>query len=316
MSLTDKVIIEVALNENQPRSANPNVPYSPEEIARDAAQCHDAGAAIVHFHGRDPDTGRPLMSDPSVSLETYNLIVDRTPLLAYPTYGSVSRVMDYYEIGDPAPQRFAHFVQADREGMRFEIGPIDLGAYDGNAFPRPDGEMAAINTMLLNTGADQTWIAKFWRERGVKMTFALFDTRHVQNLKNVIDWGLGDDDPIITKLFLNGFGASPEREARLLLHFLSEMNSLLATTPSWTPVIGGGDQFPVCAMAMAMGGHVRVGVGDHHYAEIGAPANAALVERLVELARSTGREPATPDEARQIWGIPPRAAGSPFRKVS
>lgn len=303
----DPVIIEVALNENQMRSANPHVPYSPEEIAEAARQCHDAGAAVVHFHGRDAATGRPLMSDPGATLATYRLITERTPLLAYPTYGSMTRVLDYYEIGDPAPQRFRHFEEGAAAGLHFELGPLDLGAYDGNAFPSPDGAtMAPINAMLLNTGADQTWIAEFWGAHEVKMTFALFDTRHVQNLRNIVDWSLAGSAPIVAKLFLNGFGASADREAALLLHFLSEMRALLPTMPSWMPVVGGGDQFPVCALALAMGAHVRVGIGDYHYAESGTPTNAALVERVVAMARAMGREPASPDEARRIWGIAPR----------
>ena len=306
MALKDKVVIEVALNENQMRSVNPNVPYAPQEIAQAARECFDAGAAVVHFHGREPETGRPLMSDPATSLATYRLITESTPLLAYPTYGSMTRVMEYYDIGDPAPQRFNHFAQAGKEGLQFELGPVDLGAYDGNAFPGPDGKSAEpINAMLLNTGRDQVWTTGFWRERGVKMTFALFDTRHVRNLRNIIDWGLAGDQPLVTKLFLNGFGASPERESRLLLHYLAEIRDLLPAMPSWMPVVGGGDQLATCAIGMGMGGHARVGIGDHHYAELGAPTNADLVERVVRMARAIGREPATPDEARRIWGIRP-----------
>jgi 3-keto-5-aminohexanoate cleavage enzyme len=304
----DRVIIEVALNENQMRAANPHVPYSPQEIAEDARACFDAGAAIVHFHGRDPQTGRPLMSDAGVSLAAYRLITETTPLLAYPTYGSMSRVMDYYDIGDPAPQRFNHFTRGAAEGLKFEVGPVDLGAFDGNAFPRPDGSMVPLNAMLLNTGADQIWTSKFWLERRVKPTFALFDTRHVNNLKNVIGWGLAGEQPLIAKLFLNGFGASTVSESRLLLHFLDEMRTLLPAMPSWMPVVGGNDQLPVCALGMALGGHARVGIGDHHYGESGAPTNARLVERAVQLARAIGRDPATPDEAREIWGLSPRAA--------
>lgn len=315
MTLTDRVIIEVALNENQMRSANPHVPYSTEEIANAAEQCYDAGAAVVHFHGRDGVTGQPLMSDPETSLAGYKAITERTPLIAYPTYGAMTRVLDYYDIGEPAPQRFAHFVQADSQGVKFEIGPVDLGTYDGNAFPSPDGNgMVPINAMLLNTGVDQQWIARFWQERNVKMTFALFDTRHAGNLRNIIDWGLAGEGPIVTKLFLNGFGAGAERDAALLFHFLSELRAFLPVMPTWMPVVAGSEQFSMAAISVSLGGHIRVGLGDHHYGEIGAPTNAGLVERAVAIARAIGREPATPDEARQICGIRPRVSVSGPRK--
>lgn len=248
------------------------------------------------------------MSDPETSLAGYKAITERTPLIAYPTYGAMARVLDYYDIGEPAPQRFTHFVQAEAEGIEFEIGPVDLGTYDGNAFPSPDqGAKVPINAMLLNTGVDQQWITRFWQERNVKMTFALFDTRHVQNLRNILDWGLSGEGTLVTKLFLGGFGASTERETAFLMHFLSEMRALLPQMPSWMPVIAGGEQFSLGAMSVALGGHMRVGLGDHHYAEMGAPTNAALVERAVAMARAIGREPASPDEARKIWGIPARS---------
>jgi len=304
MSLRDKVIIEVALNENQMRAANPNVPYSPEEIARSARECQDAGAAVVHYHGRDPTTGAPMMSDAGVSLAAQRLINETTSLIAYPTYGSMTRVLDYYDIGEPAPQRFGHIVQGIKEGIRFEVGPVDLGAYDANAFPGPDG-MIPSTGLLMNTGADHKFKAKFCSDNGMKITFALFDTRHVRNLKNVIDWGISGRGPLIVKYFLNGFGASIGSELRLLTHYREEMAELVSEPISWMPVTGGGDQFPMCAAGLALGGHARVGIGDYHYAEQGAPTNAALVERLVGLARAIGREPATPAEAREIWRLTP-----------
>jgi uncharacterized protein (DUF849 family) len=122
-----------------------------------------------------------------------------------------------------------------------------------------------------------------------------------------VDWGLAGGTPFVTKLFLNGFGASTQRETKLLMHFLSELRALMPVMPSWMPVVAGSEQFSIAAVSIALGGHVRVGLGDHHYAEIGAPSNAALVERAVTIARAIGREPATPDEARQIWGIKPCA---------
>lgn len=303
MALNDKVIIEVALNENQMRAANPNVPYSPVEIAQSARECYSAGAAVVHYHGRNPTTGAPLMSDAGVSLATQRLITETTPLIAYPTYGSMTRVLDYYDIGDPAPQRFGHIVQGIAEGIPFEVGPVDLGAYDANAFPTPNG-MVPSTGLLMNTGVDHQWKAKFCNDNGMKITFALFDTRHVRNLKNVIDWGIAGRAPLIVKYFLNGFNASMSSEARFLTHYLDETHELVAAPTSWMAVTGGSDQFPMCASAMSRGGHARVGVGDYHYADHGAPTNAALVERLVRMARALGREPATPDEARAIWGIP------------
>jgi len=305
----DKVIIEVALNENQMRTANPNVPYSPEEIAAAARQCYEAGAAVVHFHGRDGETGAPLMSDPEVSLAAQQLIQDASPLIAYPTYGSMTKVLDWYTIGDPAPERFRHFSQGIAAGIKFELCPVDLGAYDANAFPSITGENAPTEAILINTGADQSWIGRFAKTHELTPTFALFDTRHVRNLKNMVRWGLAPERPVV-KLFLNGFDAPLSEDLRMLTYYLDLMKDLFPTTPSWMPVVAGRDQLPMAAVGASLGGHVRVGLGDFDYGARSAPTNAQLVESVVRLAREIGREPASPDEARAIWNVRPSQAAT------
>jgi 3-keto-5-aminohexanoate cleavage enzyme len=71
------------------------------------------------------------------------------------------------------------------------------------------------------------------------------------------------------------------------------------------PVVQGADGLPLAALALAEGGDLRTGLGDYHYGAEGAPSNPELVERVVALARTFGREPATPDEARAIKGMAP-----------
>ena len=83
--MNDKVIIEVGLNENAGRDGNPHIPYSPEEIAADARRCYEAGAAMVHYHARDPQTGAPRSSDVELNLATQRLVTEAAPVIAYPT---------------------------------------------------------------------------------------------------------------------------------------------------------------------------------------------------------------------------------------
>ena len=71
----------------------------------------------------------------------------------------------------------------------------------------------------------------------------------------------------------------------------------------WTVNSKPGNLFPTAAQAIQLGGHVAIGIGDHTYAELGAPTNAELVRRIVEMAKSYGREVATPEEARRILGV-------------
>ena len=87
----DKLIIEAALNEQSSKAENPHVPVSAEECAADALACAAAGAAIIHFHARNPRTGALLIPGTETYAEAMRLINEERPdLLVYPTYAAVS----------------------------------------------------------------------------------------------------------------------------------------------------------------------------------------------------------------------------------
>lgn|GEM_PF-502957 len=303
MSLRDKVIIEVGLNENQPRSANPHIAYSPEELARDALACSSAGAAVVHYHGRDPVTGAAKNSDPALTSQAQRLIAARTPLVAYPTYASERRVLDHYDIGEPAKERYRHIVEGVESGVPFELAPVDLGAADANARRNTQtGGWTPSTGLLMNTGEDHRWLTSFCRRHNLKMSFGAFDTGHLRNLRNLADMAWAGAPPFVVKFFLRPMDATPQT----LFFYRDRLAELFHNEALvWSPLTYGGNQFPLNLQALTLGGHIRIGIGDYHYAEWGHPTNAALVERVVAMARALGREPATPDEARAIMGMPP-----------
>ncbi len=302
--MSDRVVIEVGLNENQQRHANRHVPYTAVELAADARRCHDAGAAIVHYHGRRGPDGEPALSDAAANLEAQRRITDAAPLIAYPSYGSEVRVLDYYDIGTPAPERYSHVVACVEAGLRCEVAPVDLGAFDSNAaFDPASGRLVPSTGLLMNTGTDQRWALELCRRRGLKPFFTAFDTVHLQNLRNLVDWGWAGAPPFVLKVFLVGASATPET---MLFHRGRWRELFPEAEICWSPLVYGTSQLPLCALALSLGGHVRMGIGDHHYRELGEPTNAALVEQIVAVARALGREPATPDEARALMGIRPR----------
>jgi uncharacterized protein (DUF849 family) len=303
-AMSSRVIIEVGLNENQTRAANCHVPYSAEDLADDARRCADAGAAIVHYHARRGT--EPALSDPELNAQAQRAIGKASPVIAYPSYAEEVRVLEHYSIGTPAPERYRHLRAGVASGVRFEIAPVDLGALDINAaWDARAGRLVPSQGALLNTGEDQRWMLEFCRTAGLKPQFTTFDTLHVQSLRNVIDWGWVGSGPVIVKLFLAGAAATPAT----LLFYRERMRELLdGIELLWTPLVYGTDQFPLAALSLALGGHVRVGIGDHSYRERGEPTNAELVERIASIARAFGREPASPDEARALLALAPRAA--------
>ena len=309
MGSDDKVVIEVALNENQLQSTNPNVAYTPQELAADARRCLDAGAAVVHYHARDPETAA-MSIDIELNLACQQAITEATPLVAYPTYGDFVPVGDgHYAVCSPAQVRFRHFVAGVERGIRFEVGPIDLGAfYDVNAVRAPgaaggpDGiDGWALNRgHQINNGFDHLWLARFCDQHGLHKSFAAPDTMCLLNLRNMIDMGLVPEPIVDVKLFFFGGTALATRFRGML-----ELSRELFTdkTLRWMPVVQGADGFPLAELSLAEGGQLRTGLGDYHYGPEGAPSNAELVERLVVLARRFGREPADPDQARLIKGM-------------
>lgn len=298
----DGVIIEVGLNENRSRSENRNVPRTPDELAEAARACADAGASIVHFHGRTGPEAKPALSEPEPNLAALRAITEATTLIAYPSYGSEVRVLGYYDIGTPAPERYAHFRAAVEAGLRLEVAPVDLGSFDVNARFEPGRGLVPSTGMLLNTGRDQHWMLDFCSEHGIKPHFTLFDTAHLMNLLNLSLWKRLGEPPTVVKLFLAGLNATP----RTLLFFHDRLQELLPGGDLlWMPLVYGVDQFPLCTLSLALGGHVRIGIGDHPYRERGEPTSARLVEQIVGVARAMGREPLSPAETRQRMGLRP-----------
>jgi uncharacterized protein (DUF849 family) len=303
--MSSRVVIEVGLNENQDRAANRTVPYSADELAAEARRCADAGAAIVHYHARRGPQGEPALSDPELNLATQRAIEKAAPVIAYPSYGEEVRVLDHYELGTPAPQRYRHIRAGIEAGHRWELAPVDLGAVDTNA-AWDAGARALVPSrgVLLNSGEDQRWMLELCRKAGIRAQFTTFDTNHLQSLRNLIDWGWAGREPLVLKLFLAGAAATPAT----LLFYRERMRELLAGVELlWTPLVYGADQFPLAALSLALGGHVRVGVGDYPYRERGEPHSAELVAAIVAVARAFGREPATPDQTRALLGLAPRA---------
>lgn len=111
-----RVIIEVGLNEATARAQNPNVAYSPAECAADARSCAAAGAAVVHWHARGPETGEQRLGDTALSGVALDAM-HSSGVLAYPSY----------PIDIPPEGRLDH-VWALREHHGLEIAPIDIGS--------------------------------------------------------------------------------------------------------------------------------------------------------------------------------------------
>ena len=289
-----KVIIEARVNEYAPRTRNPNVPWTTAEIARDAAACRDAGASIVHFHARRDD-GSPEHAYESYR-DTVGAIRAATDILVHPTLG-------YVTLNAPAEERLAHVRRMVAEGMPPEIAPMDMGSTNvsvldaqGRYVPEFEERIYQNSTATLHYFADRL------REWRLKPYLQIWNLSFMREMERFFALGWLDAPVFVEFVCTDNhcIGGHPGT-AKGLQAFIDFLPP--AVPVQWTVCNYGGNLLPLAAQAIGQGGHVSIGLGDHHYAELGTPSNATLVERVAAIVRDLGHEVATPAEAREILGM-------------
>jgi 3-keto-5-aminohexanoate cleavage enzyme len=292
----DAAVIEVGLNEAAMRSQTRHVPYSPDECARDASACSDAGAAIVHWHARDPASGAQRLGDADLYGEALDGM-HACGVLAYPTYP-----VDV----DTVDGRLGHCFALQRE-HGLEIMPLDLGSVStviwdaaSATFPFPDVEPSVVtNPLAFTLGALERG-----REVGLVPTFGVFDLGGTRTLALLLEAGLVHE-PVMVKFFLSGswaVGPFPT-EAALDFH-LSQLPASLDV--EWIVVPYSLDDPALierlCRHALERGGGVRVGIGDNPAAD-GDATNREWVDRAARWSDAAGRPVASADDVRMRLGI-------------
>lgn len=265
----DKLIITAALTGAETtKEANPALPVTPEEIAEAAYQCREAGASIVHLHARTPDGSST--QDPKVFGEIISAIRQRTDIIIQVSTGGAVGM---------TPEERLQPVQLNPEMATLSTGSVNFG------------EDLFVNTMEEIRTFAKTMIAK-----GVKPEIEAFDSGMIQNALTLVKEGILEL-PLHFDFVLGVPGAMPGTPEALMY-----MRSLLPAGCTWTVAGIGRTELPLGAMAIILGGHVRVGFEDNIYYKRGqlAESNAQLVQRMVRLAEELGREVATPEEARKI----------------
>ena len=273
---------------------SPHVPITPEQIANSALEAASAGAAIVHIHVREPDTGKP-----SMRLELYRETMERirarnSDVIINLTTGAGGRYIPSND--DPArggegttmrnPEaRVRHIQELRPEICTLDIATMNFGEH-----------------VFMNTPAHLRRMAQLIAETGAKPELEVFDVGQVRLAKRMIEDGLIHAPPMLQICLGIPWGAPATSETMLF------MRDQLPAGAVWASFGISRQQFAMAAQAVLFGGHVRVGLEDNLYIAPGelAPNNAVLVEKAVAILRSLDVEPAKPDAARRILGIDPR----------
>src|SRR5919205_1218431 len=275
----DKLIISVATTGSRTsRQQTPYVPISPEEIAEDAIRCCHEGAAIVHIHVRD-DEGR-VTCDPARYARVRQIVEERgCPIIVNMSTGGGAGIISDEDRMSPVR-------------LRPEIASFDAGSTNfGEGF-------------VVNSPQFLQALGERMQEYGVKPEIECFDTGMIENARRFIERGL-IEPPYWFQFVLGVRGGAPATAQQLVF-----MVSQLPPNSHWSVCALGRDQLPMNALAIAMGGHARTGLEDNIYYAYRqlAEGNAPLVARVARLARELQREIATPDEARELLGLPRRGA--------
>jgi uncharacterized protein (DUF849 family) len=268
------------------------VPVTPEQIAASAIEAANAGAAVVHIHVRDVESGQG-----SRDVALYREVVRRVRSSGVDVVINLTAGMGgdlVIDQEDPLkPVDGTDLVNGlDRLPHVEELLP-DICTLDCGSLNFGEGSQLYISTPdMLRVGAKRI------QELGVKPELEIFDTGHLWFAKQMIAEGLIDSPPLFQLCMGIPYGAPPEPE------LLQAMVHLLPADAQWASFAIGRDQLPWVAQSVLLGGHVRVGLEDNLYLERGVKAtNGQLVERAVNIVENLGAKVASPDAARRILGL-------------
>jgi 3-keto-5-aminohexanoate cleavage enzyme len=259
-------------------SQTPHLPVTPEQLGATAARCREAGASMIHVHCRNDDGTNT--SEPARFAQALAAIRASSDLIVQFTTGGA--------IGMSASERAA---------------PLALGP-----------EMATLTCGTVNFGDDvfensfrlMRGILGEMQRYGVRPELEIFDAGHISNAKRLAAEGLLTFPQHFD--FVLGVPGGLDASVSHLIDLIRD----LPPGCTWSVAGIGRDQLPLATVAVAMGGHVRVGLEDNiYYAKGRLASNEELVARVARIAGELGRPLATPSEARALLGLTGIPAAAP-----
>ncbi len=301
----DKIIIEARVNELAPRDENPNVPFLPEEIIADAKACYEAGASIVHFHGRTAD-GAP-EHDAEFYLKTNSGIREQCPILIHPTLGYVANDAD-------AMGRFAA-VEATMKDAKTapDFAPMDVGSVNVDWWNPAENKFDTTDLIYKNSTETLMHFAKRITHYNLKHYLVSWNVSFTRQIEAFMKMGVIPEPAhiliVLTDgIMLAGHPGTPEGLDAQTAFMPKDFRT------TWTVSNYKGDLLLLTEKIIKDGGHISIGLGDYPYMEYAvdgrAPTNADIIAKVVEQARAHGREPASVQETREMLEIGKPRIGS------
>ena len=275
------------------------LPITPEQIARASIEAAEAGAAIIHLHARNPETGEPT-PDPAVFMRFLPTIKQSTDAVVNITTGG--------GLNMSLEERLAAPMQAKPEMCSLNMGSMNFNisrAADKITTWKHDWEKpyleGTVNHIFRNTFQDiESIVERLGRAHGTRFEFECYDIGHLYNLAHMLERRVVEPPLFVQTIFgiLGGIGA----EQRNLAFMRETADRLFGADYVWSVLAAGRHQMAFTTMAGIMGGNVRVGLEDSLYIGRGkmAQSNAEQVAKIRRILEELSLEIATPTEAREI----------------
>ncbi|MEM7194630.1 MAG: 3-keto-5-aminohexanoate cleavage protein [Pseudomonadota bacterium] len=288
---TEVIITCAVTGAGDTTSRSEHVPVTPEQIAQSSLEAVKAGAAVVHLHVRDPETGQG-SRDVDLFKDTVQQVRDSgTDAIINLTAGMGGDwVPSEVDPSLPGPgtdmvgpeERLRHVVECKPDICSLDCGTMNFGG----------------NYTYINTAPYLRTMAGMVQELGVKPELEVFDLGQIRLAQSLIDEGLVDAPPMFQICLGIPWGAGADTET------MAAMKQALPHDAVWAGFGISRMQMPMVAQAVLLGGNVRVGLEDNIYLDRGVLAsNAMLVERAKEIIERMGARVLGPDEARAKIGL-------------
>ncbi|MCA9581536.1 MAG: 3-keto-5-aminohexanoate cleavage protein [Myxococcales bacterium] len=289
MAQGDKVVITCAVTGVlATRKQCESIPYTPQEIAEETERAYNAGASVVHIHARNAD-GSPTW-DPAVFAEIKREIRARCPIILNFSTGSM---------GDDVSQQVQYIKESRPEIAALNMGTMNYAKYSKSR------KAFAFDMVFPNTYTKIQTLLGAMNDAGVKPELECFDVGHTHGVWPLVDMGILRA-PMQYSFIVNVLGGLPATVESLQLQ-----TKVMQPDSDWEVIGISHGHWRMLASALVLGGNIRTGLEDHLYLPDGSMAkgNGDMVEAAATLARHTGREPATVEEARSILRLGDFAAG-------
>ena len=289
-------------------SLSPHLPVTPDEIAGNAIDAAAAGAAIVHLHARDPESGRPT-PDPEIFARFLPQIREASDVVINLTTGGSAFM--------PLDDRLAAARRFKPELCSLNMGSMNFGLYPMLAaveefqhdWERPFLE-GSRSWIFRNTFEDIETIVRDLSAHGTRFEFECYDVGHLYTLAHFLERGVVEPPLFVQTIFgiLGGIGTDAED----FLHMKRTADRLLGDACVWSVLGAGRHQTRLVTMGAMLGANVRVGLEDSLYLERGrlASSNAEQVAKIVRILSELSLDIATPAEARAMLQLKGAAATS------